>query len=159
VKSWYCSVWFYYQELWGVKWNLRQILNNYRADQERRIVFVTLRFMSSRGKRLEPSWGADVSSFGPRLFLPAESAWTDKRGAKKSPVGRCVCRHRKGSDRNASAIRRRILPIRATGCSTSNFFVFKTQITARWYHFLFTVHSDMPNLNCYLGRILPWCRE
>ena len=77
--------------------------------------------MSSRGRRLESSW-AHVSSFGRRLFLPAESAWTDKRGATKSPVGRCVCRHRKGSDRNAPAIRPRILTIRGTGCSTSTFF-------------------------------------
>lgn len=72
--------------------------------------------------------GADVSSFGRRLFLLAESAWTDKRGAKKSPVGRCVCRHRKGSDRNASAIRRRILTIDATGCSTSTFFCSKRKL-------------------------------
>ena len=35
----------YYQELGDVKWNLSQILNNYRAVQERRIFFVTIRFM------------------------------------------------------------------------------------------------------------------
>ena len=69
-----------------------------------------------------------MSSLGPRLFLPAESAWTDKSGAKKSPVGRCGCRHRKGSDRNASAIRRRILMIRATGCSTSNFLCSRRKL-------------------------------
>lgn len=128
MKNWYCFVWFYYRELRGVKWNLSQILNNYQAVQERRIVFVTVRFMSSRGKRLEPSRGADVSSFGRRLFLPAESARTDKSGAKKSPVGRCVCRHPKGSDRNASAIRRRILTLRATGCSTSTFLCSRRKL-------------------------------
>lgn len=127
MKSRCYFVSFYYKELRGVKWNISRILNNYRALQERRIVFVTVRFMSSRGKRLESSW-ADVSSYGPRLFLPAESAWTDKRGATKSPVGRCVCRHRKGSDRNASAIRPRILTMRATGCSTSTFLCSRRKL-------------------------------